>query len=83
MGNNEHSGVTKMFQRRNVPPVSGGSTPAGPAAHPCPVCGSNGVVDFLDLVRGRAQMHCPNCPTSWAEQTEATMKYLAHNVSNG
>ncbi len=44
--------------------------------HPCPACQANGVVDFVDLVRGRAQLHCPRCPTSWAEQTEATMKFL-------
>lgn len=83
MGNNEQSSVAKMFQRRNLPETPEGSRPAGSAAHPCPACGTNGVVDFLDLVRGRAQMHCPRCPTSWAEQTEATMKYLAHNVSHG
>jgi formate dehydrogenase maturation protein FdhE len=47
------------------------------AMHPCPACTANGVVDFVDLVRGRAQLHCPDCPTSWAEQTEATMKYLS------
>ena len=44
--------------------------------HPCPACDENGVVDFIDLVRGRAELHCPRCPTTWAEQTEATMKFL-------
>ena len=44
--------------------------------HPCPACDENGVVDFIDLVRGRAELHCPKCPTTWAEQTEATMRYL-------
>lgn len=60
--------------------TSGEATaPAGQQVrrHPCPACQTNGVVDFLDLVRGRALLHCPVCPTSWAERTEATMKYLS------
>ncbi len=50
------------------------------AKHPCPACDANGIVDFIDLVRGRAELHCGSCPTSWAEQTEATMKYLTPGV---
>lgn len=45
--------------------------------HPCPRCSTNGIVDFVDLTRGRAELHCPACPTGWAESTTATMDYLA------
>ncbi len=47
--------------------------------HPCPACGSKGIIDFLDLVRGQAELHCRACPTIWAEQTHATMDHLAAN----
>lgn len=43
---------------------------------PCPRCGTEGIVDFLDLIRGRAELHCPNCPTGWALETEASMAHL-------
>lgn len=39
--------------------------------HPCPRCDSDGSVDFFDLVRGIASLHCPNCPTAWVVETEA------------
>lgn len=44
--------------------------------HPCPRCETTGVVDFLDLVRGHAQLHCPSCPTGWAVSIEAPMGHL-------
>ena len=43
---------------------------------PCPRCGTQGIVDFLDLIRGRAELHCPACPTGWALETEAPMAHL-------
>ncbi len=48
----------------------------GAVLHPCPVCGAGGIVDFVDLVRGRAEVHCRQCPTSWAERTQAKMAHL-------
>ncbi len=41
------------------------------ASHPCPRCESDGSVDFFDLVRGIASLHCSNCPTAWVVETEA------------
>ncbi len=39
--------------------------------HPCPRCQTSGAVDFFDLVRGVASLHCPSCPTAWTVETEA------------
>ncbi len=41
------------------------------ASHPCPRCATDGSVDFFDLVRGVASLHCPACPTAWTVETEA------------
>lgn len=43
---------------------------------PCPRCNEEGIVDFIDLIRGTAEMHCRSCPTGWTERTEPTMSYL-------
>lgn len=44
--------------------------------HPCPRCVTEGSVDFFDLIRGVASLHCPSCPTAWTVETEAP--YAAH-----
>ena len=46
------------------------------APQPCPRCGADGVIDFIDLIRGPAELHCPKCPTGWAVASEATIAYL-------
>lgn len=45
--------------------------------HPCPRCETDGSVDFFDLVRGVASMHCPACPTAWTVETEAPYAALS------
>ncbi len=44
--------------------------------HPCPRCDTNGSIDFFDLVRGNATLHCPACPTAWTIEIEAPMAHL-------
>lgn len=45
-------------------------------SHPCPRCTTEGSIDFFDLVRGNATLHCPNCPTAWTIEIEAPMAHL-------
>lgn len=46
-------------------------------SHPCPRCGGRGSVDFFDLIRGKASLHCHSCPTAWSVATDAPLAHLA------
>ena len=44
--------------------------------YPCPSCGDKGIIDFIDLVRGKCELHCRSCPEIFESDTEATMAHL-------
>lgn len=44
----------------------------------CPHCEIDGVVDYVDLVRGVSTLHCSECSLEWKMEIQAPMDYLAN-----